>query len=64
MPHLHIKEFKAIEFPSHSDGVDFNFLVKNSNNTNEQMISVKVEEDEFFLLLNQDENNHVARRAT
>lgn len=61
MPHLHIKEFKSIEFPSHSDGVDFNFLVKNINNANEQMISVKVEEDEFFLLLKQDENKKLLK---
>ena len=61
MPHLHIKEFKSIEFPSHSDGVDFNFLVKNIHHATEQMISVKVEKDEFFLLLKQDENKNLLK---
>ncbi|MFT5662451.1 MAG: tRNA (guanine-N7-)-methyltransferase [Sulfurimonas sp.] len=61
MPHLHIKEFKSVEFPSHCDGVDFNFLVKNLNHLNEQMISVKVEEDEFFLLVKQDENKNLLK---
>lgn len=61
MPHLHIKEFKSIDFPSHSDGVDFNFLVKNIHHATEQMISVKVEKDEFFLLLKQDENKNLLK---
>ena len=61
MPHLHIKEFKSVELPSHSDGVDFNFIVKNINHTQEQMISVKVDEDEFFLLVKQDENKKLLK---
>ncbi|PNV84383.1 MAG: tRNA (guanosine(46)-N7)-methyltransferase TrmB [Sulfurimonas sp.] len=51
MPHLHIEEFKEIEFPSQSEGVSFNFIADNANHKEERLISVKVEDDEFFLLV-------------
>ncbi|MGE4419055.1 MAG: tRNA (guanosine(46)-N7)-methyltransferase TrmB [Sulfurimonas sp.] len=56
MPHLHIEEFKEIEFPSQSEGVSFNFIADNVNHKEERLISVKVEDDEFFLLV-KDENS-------
>ena len=28
MPHLHIEEFKSIDFPQSQDGVTFNFMAK------------------------------------
>ncbi|HEY9203886.1 MAG TPA: tRNA (guanosine(46)-N7)-methyltransferase TrmB, partial [Sulfurimonas sp.] len=55
MPHLHIKEFKEIEFPSVSDGVSFNFIADNANHKEEKLISVTVEDDDFFLLLKEEE---------
>ncbi len=55
MPHLHIQEFKEIEFPSHNDGVSFNFIADNANHKEEKLISVTVEDDEFFLLLKEEE---------
>ena len=61
MPHLHIKEFKAVDFPCQEDGVKFNFIVNNVNHNDEQLISVKVEEDEFFLLLKQDKNKNLLK---
>ncbi|MDQ1337872.1 MAG: tRNA (guanine-N7-)-methyltransferase [Campylobacterota bacterium] len=51
MPHLHIKEFKEIEFPSQEDGVSFNFIADNATHEEEKLISVTVDEDEFFLLV-------------
>ena len=51
MPHLHISEFKEIEFPSQEDGVSFNFIADNANHEEEKLISVTVDEDEFFLLV-------------
>ena len=61
MPHLHMDKFKSIDFPQTVDGVDFNFLVNNSNNENEILISVKVDEDNFFLLVRQDENKNLLK---
>jgi len=55
MPHLHIKEFNEIEFPSQIDGVSFNFIADNANHKDERLISVSVEDDEFFLLLKEEE---------
>ena len=55
MPHLHIKEFQEIEYPSVHDGVAFNFVAENENNSSEKLIAVTVEEEEFFLLLKQEE---------
>ena len=55
MPHLHIKEFKSIEFPKEQDGVRFNFLAKNANHSDDKVISTTIEGEEFFLLVREDE---------
>jgi len=56
MPHLHIKDFKEIEFPQTFNDVEFNFIAENEKNPSEKLISVKVEDDKFFLLLKDEEN--------
>ncbi|MEA3228616.1 MAG: tRNA (guanosine(46)-N7)-methyltransferase TrmB, partial [Campylobacterota bacterium] len=61
MPHLHIEEFKTIEFPLTKDSVTFNFQAQNANHTDEQLISVKVEEDEFFLVLKKDGERNLVK---
>ena len=62
MPHLHLEKFSEIEFPQTKDKVDFNFIAKNSNNSSEALISVKVEEDEFFLIV-KEENDKVLLKS-
>ena len=62
MPHLHIEKFKEIKFPLSRDGVTFNFIAKNSNHNAEQLISVSLDEDEFFLLL-RDEKERVLLKS-
>jgi tRNA (guanine-N7-)-methyltransferase len=61
MPHLHISEFKEIEFPSEQDGVSFNFIADNINHNEEKLISVTVEEDDFFLLVKEEENRNLLK---
>ena len=61
MPHLHIDKFKTIDFPQSSDGVNFNFIVKNANNSDEILISTTVEDDEFFLLVKLDEKKNLLK---
>ena len=56
MPHLHIKEFKNITYPASEDGVTFNFLAKNTNHTDDKVISTTIEGEDFFLLVREDEN--------
>ncbi len=56
MPHLHIKEFKQIEFPSEVDGVRFEFLADNASRDDEQLIATSIENESFFLLVKNDEN--------
>lgn len=56
MPHLHIKEFKELSFPSSFEGVEFNFIAKNANEYNEELISTTFEGDDFFLLLKEEES--------
>jgi len=51
MPHLHLEKFTEIEFPQKQDGVDFNFIATNANHSDERLISVKIEQDEFFLIV-------------
>jgi len=50
MPHLHIEEFREIEFPHEEGGVVFNFIAKNANHSDEKLISVTVEDDDFFFI--------------
>jgi len=54
MPHLHIEEFKTVAFPSSYDEVTFNFLCTNTNNKSEKLISVSVEDEDFFLLVKEE----------
>ena len=61
MPHLHIEEFKTVEFPLTKDDVTFNFIASNANHDDEQLISVKVEEDEFFLLVKSEESRNLLK---
>lgn len=61
MPHLHIKEFKTIDFPQTSEGVCFNFIANNVNHRDEKLICVTVDEDEFFLLVQDEENKHLLK---
>ncbi|MDB2562844.1 tRNA (guanosine(46)-N7)-methyltransferase TrmB [Sulfurimonas sp.] len=61
MPHLHIEEFKSTKFPCSENGVTFNFIVSNINHAKEQLISVSVEEDEFFLLVKEDDKKNLLK---
>jgi len=56
MPHLHLEKFSEISFPQSYDKVDFNFIAKNANHDDEVLISVKVEDDQFFLVLKQEDS--------
>ena len=55
MPHLHIEKFKEIEFPHTEDGVTFDFIAKNINHDDEQLISVNVDGDGFFLIVKKED---------
>jgi len=56
MPHLHIEKFKKLELPFEKGGVSFNFFAKNISHNDEMLISTTVEDEDFFLLLKDDEN--------
>jgi tRNA (guanine-N7-)-methyltransferase len=55
MPHLHVKEFKEIQFPAKEGDIEFDFIAQNIKN-DEKLIAVKVEDDRFFLLQKSEEN--------
>ncbi len=61
MPHLHIDKFKEIKFPTVQDGVTFNFIAKNANHNDEKLISVRVEDDEFFLLVRDEKGKRLLK---
>ncbi|WP_373034476.1 tRNA (guanosine(46)-N7)-methyltransferase TrmB [Sulfurimonas sp.] len=61
MPHLHIQEFKEISFPQSHDEVSFNFMAKNAKHSDETLISVTVEEDDFFLLVKEEDNKNLLK---
>jgi len=56
MPHLVVKEFKKLNFPLQKGEVGFEFLASNINFSNEKLIKTKVKENEFFLILKEDNN--------
>ena len=61
MPHLHIEKFNKINFPKSQDGVTFNFIAKNANHEDEQLISTTIDNDEFFLLVKKDEKTNLLK---
>ncbi|MEA1893044.1 MAG: tRNA (guanosine(46)-N7)-methyltransferase TrmB [Campylobacterota bacterium] len=61
MPHLHIEKFKEIDFPQKYDDVSFNFIAKNVKHSDEILISVTIEEDNFFLLAKEEENKNLLK---
>lgn len=61
MPHLHIKEFKTIDFPKVQDEVRLNFLAQNINHDDEKLISVTVEDEDFFLLVKEEADRHLLK---
>jgi len=54
MPHLHIEKFKDIKYPHVANEVSFNFIATNANHKDEKLISVTVEDDDFFLLVKEE----------
>jgi len=61
MPHLHIEEFKEINFPATHDEVAFNFIANNANHEDEKLISVTVDGEDFFLLVKSEENRNLLK---
>lgn len=56
MPHIHIEEFKSLEYPQSIEDVTFNFQADNMKHDDELLISTTIDEKEFFLLLKNDKN--------
>lgn len=61
MPHLHVREFKTKKLPFEENGVLFGFAAHNTNHQEESLISVKVDEDEFFLLLKDEDGKKLLK---
>ncbi|NPA60293.1 MAG: tRNA (guanosine(46)-N7)-methyltransferase TrmB [Epsilonproteobacteria bacterium] len=61
MPHLHIKEFKEIDFPVKMDEISFNFIARNTKHTDEALISVTLEDEDFFLLVKQEDKKSLLK---
>ena len=61
MPHLHIEEFKQIEFPQVYDEVNFNFIATNAKHQDEKLISTTVEGEDFFLLVKEEEGRSLLK---
>ena len=61
MPHLHIEEFNEINFPQTCDEVSFNFIARTAKHSDETLISVSVEDDDFFLLVKQEESKNLLK---
>ncbi len=61
MPHLHIEKFQEIEFPKLVDEVSFNFIASNIHHCDEKLVSVTVEDEDFFLLVKEEENRHLLK---
>jgi tRNA (guanine-N7-)-methyltransferase len=61
MPHLHIEKFNEVAFPQVHDEVSFNFMATNANHEDEKLISVSVEDEDFFLLVKEEENRNLLK---
>lgn len=56
MPHIHIEEFKSLEYPHTIEDVTFNFQADNILHDDESLISTSIDEKEFFILLKNDKS--------
>ena len=54
MPHLVVKEFRSISFPSEKEEFRFNFIAQNLHIKNEKLISVTHKSGDFFLVVKED----------
>ena len=61
MPHLHIEEFKQIDFPQVYDEVHFNFMASNAKHEDEKLISPTVEGEDFFLLVKEEQSRNLLK---
>ena len=61
MPHLHIKKFKKLKFPHSNGDVNFNFIATNANRDDEKLISTTIEDEDFFLLVREDEDKKLLK---
>lgn len=61
MPHLHVKEFKSIELPIVQDEVIFNFMAHNHKHKDEILISTTYDNENFFLLVKQENNRNLLK---
>ena len=56
MPHLHVKKFKSISFPTQYNEIEFEFLATNIKHQEERLIATRFEGKSFFLLIKESEN--------
>ncbi len=61
MPHLHIKEFKALDVPLTQDEVEFRFIADNANHTDEKLIATRYDGEDFFLLVKEEEGRSLLK---
>ena len=61
MPHLHVESFKKLNFPTREGDISFDFIAKNINHPEEQLIATKAGEENFFLLSIQDEGRNLLK---
>ena len=61
MPHLHVNSFKKISFPSSGGKTKFNFLAQNIKHTQEQLVAVEIDGEEFFLLALEDSGRNLLK---
>jgi tRNA (guanine-N7-)-methyltransferase len=61
MPHLVVSSFKEIDFPQSYEDIRYNFIASNTHMSGEKLISVSSGENEFFLVLKQDERKTILK---
>ncbi len=61
MPHLHIEKFIEIGLPQSYEEVTFNFMAKNVKHKDETLIAVSIQEDNFFLLVKEEEGKNLLK---
>ncbi len=55
MPHIHLKAYTKPTFPIKEENVEFKFIATNILHDKEQLVATKVEDKEFFLLVQDEE---------
>jgi tRNA (guanine-N7-)-methyltransferase len=61
VPHIHIKEFKTINYPQEQNGVTFHFQADNILHDDEKLIATTIDDKNFFIMIKDEKERSLVK---